>query len=256
MCTVSFLPHDHGFHLAMNRDEHLARVPGLPPQVFEVGGRRVLYPREPSGGAWIALNDRGICLALINWHRVDRWPIEEVVSRGEVVKTLAATSSFEELSEKLHGLRLERFRPFRLIACVPGERLVAENRWNLQELSVQTYGWTSRHWFSSGYDEEKAEHERTRVCEDAWRQDSAGSLEWLRNLHSLHLPERGPFSICMHQPVAETVSYTEISLLNQQATMRYKPGSPCVPGRVYARSLQVNQFIHRKVAKSAKTEKS
>ena len=243
MCTVSFIPNSRGFYLAMNRDERLMRPTGLPPRVFEDGGRRVMYPREPSGGTWIALNDSGVFQALINWHRVDRRPAGRVVSRGEVARTAAAGTSLEEIAEKLRRLPLQRIRPFRFIAGVPGEGLIAEYRWDLQELAMQIHDWTPRHWFSSGYDEEKAEHERARVCQDAWQQDSAGSIEWLRNLHSLHLPERGPFSICMHQPVAGTVSYTEVSLLNQAATMRYKPGSPCLPGRIYETTLFVGQGV-------------
>lgn len=243
MCTVSFIPNSCGYYLAMNRDERLMRPAGLPPRVFEDGSRRVMYPREPSGGTWIALNDSGVFLALINWHRVDRWPAAEVVSRGEIVKSLATGGSLGEITEKLRGLPLQRIRPFRLIAGVPGKELIAEYGWDLQKLAMQIHDWTPRHWFSSGYDEEKAELERTRVCQDAWQQDSAGSIEWVRNLHSLHLPERGPFSICMHQPVAETVSYTEISLLNEAATMRYKPGSPCLPGRIYETTLFIGQGV-------------
>ena len=42
-----------------------------------------------------------------------------------------------------------------------------------------------------------------------------------------HEPERGPFSICMHRREAATVSYTEIDVTRNRATMGYVPGPLC-----------------------------
>jgi hypothetical protein len=217
----------------MNRDELLIRPTALPPQVFERSGRRILYPREPTGGTWIAVNDSGVWLTLINWHRVDRLPVGEIISRGEVPKALAESDSIQEIAVKLNRLSLGRIRPFRLIAGEPGEKQVAEYGWDLEQLRVQKHDWKPHHWFSSGYDEKQAEYQRAQVCEAAWHQPSAGSLEWLRDLHRSHLPERGPFSICMHQPVAESVSYTEVRVFDGVARMRYQSGSPCAGGKIY-----------------------
>ena len=55
MCSVSFLPRADGFVLAMNRDESLARLSGLPPEVHGREGLLMLYPRELSGGKWIGV---------------------------------------------------------------------------------------------------------------------------------------------------------------------------------------------------------
>ena len=228
MCTISFLPNARGFYLAMNRDELLTRVAGLPPAVVGTSSCRVVYPREPAGGTWIAVNDRGICLTLLNWHRVDCFPPGEVISRGEVVKSLALAGSLSEVEEKLHRLPLSHMRPFRLLVIANSEQAVGEHRWNLQQIKKQRHGWIHRHWFSSGYDEETAERVRNGVCRKAWRQKDAGTLQWLRDLHATHLPGPGPFSICMHQAVAETVSYTEVTVANQEITMRYKPGLVCL----------------------------
>jgi hypothetical protein len=241
MCTVSFIPNARGFYLAMNRDELLTRPTALPPRIFKTGGCHVLCPREPTGGTWFTINDAGVCLALINWHRVDRLPVEEVISRGEVVRALAGSNSLKHIHAGLNGLKLERIRPFRLIVCVPAERRIAEYRWNLIELSVQSHAWQPYHWFSSGYDENRAESERAQVCQAAWHQPTAGSIEWLRDLHRSHLPEPGPFSICMHQARAETVSYTEVSVFGGVVTMRYQSGSPCAGGEICEKTLVLNR---------------
>src|SRR5262245_52017328 len=113
MCTVSFLPNALGFYLAMNRDEELDRLIALAPAIVRVDGRRAVLPREPTGGSWICANDAGVCLALINWHRVEREPRNDVVSRGEVVRALVARTSADEIAEGVGKLPLRQLRPFR-----------------------------------------------------------------------------------------------------------------------------------------------
>jgi hypothetical protein len=228
MCTVSFLPKSHGFYLAMNRDEKRDRLASLRPAVVELENHRPIFPREPTGGTWISVNDSGVCLALINWHRVERQPKNDVVSRGEVVRALAGKSCVDELAAGIAKLPLRKLRPFRLIAIVPAERRVIEWRWNLQRLVIRNHEWQRQHWFSSGFDEHRAEVERQRVCAAANDQQSAESLRWLRQLHRSHAPTRGPFSICMHRADASTVSYTEISVTEKSASMRYASGPPCM----------------------------
>src|SRR6266496_909427 len=227
MCTISFVPKLRGFYLAMNRDEKFTRSTALPPAIVDLADRRAIFPREPAGGTWIAVNNDGVCLALVNWHRIERQPVRSIASRGQVVKALATKSSAEEIAAGLAALPLRRLRPFRLITIIPSEQRVTEWRWDGDRLFARKHAWERRHWFSSGLDEPKAELERGRVCESAQRQRSIGSLSWLRRLHRSHSPERGPFSICMHRPDAATVSYTEVAVSERLATMRYKSGPCC-----------------------------
>ena len=241
MCTVSFLPSPQGFYLAMNRDEKRGRVAALPPEIVEFENHRVLFPREPTGGTWISANDAGVCLALINWHRVKREPNNGVRSRGEVIRKLVGISTPDEISTAVKKLPLRKLRPFRLIAIVSAENRVIEWRWNLNRLSVRKQSWESRHWFSSSFDEPRAEVERAKVCASfvagggdpgsarvRTGVNAAGySLKWLRHLHRSHEPERGPFSICMHRPTNATVSYTEVAVSGRSVVMRYKDGAPC-----------------------------
>ena len=225
----------------MNRDEKRDRVASLPPDVVEFEKRRVVFPREPTGGTWISANDSGVCLVLINWHRIERQPKNDTLSRGLVAKELAGKSTAKEIAAAVKKLPVRKLRPFRLIAIVPRERRVIEWRWNLQRLAIRNHEWQRQHWFSSGFDERRAERERAKVCAsfvagggDPGREsaragvNAAGySLTWLRQLHRSHAPKRGPFSICMHRPDATTVSYTEVVVSRQRASMRYKSGPSC-----------------------------
>jgi transport and Golgi organization protein 2 len=253
MCTVSFLPTLHGFYLAMNRDEKRDRSAALAPAVVELGRRRAIFPREPTGGTWISANDAGVCLSLINWHRIQREPKHDIVSRGIVVRELAGKSTTDEIANDVTKLPLRRLRPFRLITVVPEERRVTEWRWNLEWLILRNHEWQRQHWFSSGFDELRAERERQRVCDAAVAGgddpgnasiragvNAAGySLKWLRQLHCSHAPKRGAFSICMHRADARTLSYTEVAVSKQRATMRYKSGPSCSNGSIVARTISL-----------------
>src|SRR6266511_2730145 len=227
MCTVSFLPSPQGFYLAMNRDEQRDRFSALPPEIVEFENHRALFPREPTGGTWISANDAGVCLALINWHRIKRETNNGVRSRGEFIRKLVGISTSDEISTAVKKLPLRKLRPFRLIAIVSAENQVIEWRWNLNRLSVRKHSWESRHWFSSSFDEVTAEAERTRVCAAQLDESAKRDVKWLRRLHRSHEPERGPLSICMHRPDAATVSYTEVAVGGRSVVMCYKDGPPC-----------------------------
>src|SRR6266536_1206191 len=135
MCTVSFVPKDQGFYVAMNRDEKRSRSIALPPRIVTVAGCRAIFPREPNGCTWIAVNDAGVCLALINWDRIQRNPADEIASRGQVTAILAGAASSNDIADAMMEMTLHNLRPFRLITIVPAERVMTEWRWDLELLT-------------------------------------------------------------------------------------------------------------------------
>src|SRR5437016_12793395 len=118
---VAILPSPKGFYVAMNRDEIRDRFAALPPEIAEFENHRVLFPREPTGGTWISANDAGVCLALINWHRIKREPNNGVRSRGEVIRKLMGISTSDEISTAVKKLPLRKLRLFRLIAILSAD---------------------------------------------------------------------------------------------------------------------------------------
>ncbi len=227
MCTVTFSPRKRGYALAMNRDEQLTRIVGLPPTNELVQGRSVLCPTEPDGGTWIALNDSGVTFALVNWYSVPATIKSNSASRGEVVRTVKTTDSPALTTKALEKLPLKRIKPFRLIGVFPGTRQILEWQWNLHQLVCKRHPWQQQQWISSGFDEPQAQSARGKIFQQALSQKNAGGLAWLRRLHRSHSPVVGPFSTCMHRPDAATVSYTEISVSARRGTMRYFGGAPC-----------------------------
>lgn len=232
MCTVSFIARKRGYALAMNRDEKLSRVAGLPPKISVAGGRKIISPSEPGGGTWIAVNDTGATFALINRYSITARVRSNPVSRGGVVKVLRALADPSSADARFGELPLKRMNAFRLIGFFPRTKEIIEWRWNLQKLFRKAHRWQAQQWISSGHDEPKAQKIRGATFRAALRQKPAGTLAWLRRLHRSHAPERGPFSTCMHRADAATVSCTEVSVSAGVAVMKYHASAPCEAGAV------------------------
>jgi hypothetical protein len=230
----------------MNRDEKLTRVPALPPKVVAVAGRTVVFPSEPGGGTWIALHDRGVSFALINWYSVPARAGRNPVSRGVVVNAVSASNTPGEAAAALARLPLHQINPFRLIGVFPQTRAIIEWRWNLNELVCRKQRWRARQFISSGFDEPRAQRLRHRTFLLAQRQKTSGSLDWLRRLHRSHRPHSGPFSTCMHRSDAATVSYTEVVVEPGSGVLRYWAGAPCGGATMYSERLYHQGLPHQR----------
>jgi hypothetical protein len=226
MCTLSVIPRDDGYYLAMNRDERIARGPAEPPACFQVGGFQAIYPRDTEGGTWIAANDSGISFALLNWNDVPA-NVSKKLSRGHVIPTLIASTSSQEADAALAVFHLDGLWPFRLVGVFPSEQQLREWRWNLTALESRPVNWEVHHWFSSSLSDEQASIQRGAACKSAWDHADAASLAWLRRLHASHDVERAPFSLCVHREGVETVSYTEVVCTKEEVRCNYSAGCPC-----------------------------
>ena len=143
MCTVTALPRSLLSHrvsaeplllrVAHNRDERLTRAAALPPTVWAAGSRRVLMPIDPeSGGTWIAANNAGLVLALLNANpgaSLQRaGPVgPSTLSRGTIIPSLVQSATVSEALARAERIQVERYAPFRLllfdrfqlVECVP-----------------------------------------------------------------------------------------------------------------------------------------
>jgi len=240
MCTLTLVAQDDRYLLAMNRDEKVARDAGTNPEVHEFNGTRALYPGDRTGGTWIAANEHGIALALLNWNvptpslAASRQP----QSRGQLIPTLAGSRSMAELLAALSVLDLEHTPPFRLIGIFASEQSVQEWRWNSKDLSLVAHPWKSRHWFSSGLSDEEALRLRGATCDIFWNEHDAGSSAWLRRLHASHADGSGAFSVCVHRNDVQTLSYTEICCSSSRIAIEHFIGSPCTMKQGHSAAMQ------------------
>jgi hypothetical protein len=216
----------------MNRDDRLSRPPATPPQHHEIAGVSAFYPSEKPAGTWIAANQFGITLALLNWNRPKLTP--KLHSRGGVIPSLISADSTAALEWAFRRLSVNGVWPFRLFGFFRAEFQVREWRWNGLDLAVRAHPWQRDHWFSSGLSDLKAARQRWRIFDSAARDSDAGTLAWLRKLHRQHGGEPGPFSVCVHRSDAATLSYTEVVLQGAHLSMRYAAGQPCTSLRAGA----------------------
>ncbi len=252
MCSLTFIPLPDGYVLGMNRDEQRTRPLALPPEIHPADSTKplaTLYPAEPSGGTWIGVNQSGVTLALLNWYSAPQ-PTGPVCSRGKLIPQLLQLTLDYGNAFLRRELTTAPTAPFRLFAIpppsphFPGRPVLLQWQWDGTLLNLLTHPWETQAWFSSGYDETAANYHRSEIFSTHLAQVSQpfsldSALTFLRRVHSCHLPERGPNSICMHRADAQTVSYTEIVTNPIAASMRYTPGPPCETSNYVTTSIPI-----------------
>lgn len=164
MCSVTWFLSDTGYQVFFNRDEQKSRALALPPAIYDRQGVSVMMPLDPQGqGSWISLNQFGLSLCLLNNYQ-GRVPDGTLISRGVLLKSLAGSSSIEQITLAFEKLALSRFAPFTLLAFDP---LLTQ-----QQGEVLAYAWdgeqfcsgvTSSPLFSSGVALDEVQRYRTQV---------------------------------------------------------------------------------------------
>ncbi|MCD8534650.1 MAG: NRDE family protein [Verrucomicrobia bacterium] len=212
----------------MNRDESLDRPKACGPEIFRRDGLHVIHPFEPQGGTWISSNSRGSAFALLNWYSVaDKISIKSPRSRGFLTKDVSSTCSPQDAESRLHLDKLQQTLPFRLFGFFLDSSSVVEWRWNGYVLENIDHPWRQNMWVSSGFNEPSAQAIRQHTLNEFIHPSHLSNQDWLRALHASHIPQKGPFSICMHRSDAQTVSYTEIETSASETSVRYFPGPLC-----------------------------
>src|SRR5262245_55369031 len=146
MCTLSFVPTECAYRLAMNRDESLTRERALPPEESGFGDVSAIYPRERLGGTWIAVNNVGLAFALLNRNHDGLG--EKAQSRGTIIPELCVSADLGGVIAALKQMNLRGIHSFTLV-CISGhERRVIEFIWDGTALGQREFPWEMRHWYS------------------------------------------------------------------------------------------------------------
>jgi Transport and Golgi organisation 2 len=211
MCTVSWTYTPDGYELYCNRDEKKTRSKAKAPTVRSSEGVAYVAPIDThSGGTWIAVNEYGIALCLLNGPADARsYPS----SRGRVIPAAIAARDRDEAVARLHTLQLSTYAPFTLAVLSP----------NAAARVIRTFGESARSdmpLVSSSFD---------LATVDAMRRRAFAAAASLADLHASH--DNGPsaYSTCMHRPDAETVSFSHIVVTPNDIRFSYTPHAPCIP---------------------------
>jgi hypothetical protein len=234
MCTVSWLHQDDGYQLFCNRDEKKTRAIARGPEVIESGGVRFIAPIDRAGGGtWIAVNEYGLSLCLLNGSTVGSCDAP-VKSRGHIVMELATATCLAEAFARVWQTSLLEFAPFRLVLSERG-RPAAVIAWDGVSRSIVPYcGPLS----SSSVDEAGARQTREREFRHVMECGSNGAEAHLE-FHRSHGAQASAYSPCMHRSDAETVSFTRIQVTRSKVLVHYSPATPCRQYPAQTRRLSI-----------------
>ena len=217
MCTASWIFDDAGYQLLFNRDEKLTRGKALPPDFSTKDGVRFLAPLDGDfGGTWIATNEFGVSVCLLNGdgNQCRRR------SRGLLIPDLISAPSVAAICKRVCTADFTVFAPFTLAAIGRGQPAALID-WDGSQKAVRLQDEPCFMLTSSSFDVEgvrasrQAEFRAIVVAED------------LERFHGSHLPSRGAYSTCMHRRDAETVSFSRIHVSKGEADFYYSPAAPC-----------------------------
>jgi len=222
MCTVTWTHQPDGYHLLCNRDERLTRGPAVAPGVFERGATRFVSPADADyGGTWIAVNEYGLGLCLLNGP--DRQLPHGGGSRGFVIPELIRLRSIDDCAFALHRFDLAPFAPFTLLMLEPG-RPASVAAWDGAALAVDADADRHAPLVSSSFDLEGVRRSRSHEFARRAPADPAS----LYRFHASHGGGDGsPYSPCMHRADAETVSFSWVVVNGDEVRFLYLPAAPC-----------------------------
>jgi hypothetical protein len=227
MCTVSWIHRAEGYDLLCNRDEKKTRSEATDPTVQFMKGVRYLAPVDGDfGGTWIATNEYGITLALLNRGCSGA---RGSASRGCLVVDLIDSRKSEEVRQRLSQRSLSAFGGFSLLALEP-ELPASLSEWDGKVLTATENAEHRMPLISSSFDSERVEIRRRLEFETRKRESETLNTDLLFEFHKSHgLQADAPsvYTTCMHRDDAHTVSFTYVRVSAAFVQMSYSPGAPC-----------------------------
>jgi hypothetical protein len=227
MCTASWLTRPGGYELFFNRDERRSRARGLPPRESALRGVRYLAPIDLAcGGSWMAANELGVTLCLLNRYPDPHAPDAPTSSRGLIVLGMADTTGAADVGRRLADANLIAFRPFTLLVAEPGREMTA---YTFDGRTCERLALGAEAFATSSSRDDLAAGESRRAL---WRALSGGLREAAlhERFHASHWPSASALSVCMHREDAETESFCRVRVDAESVGLEFVAGPPCGDG--------------------------
>jgi hypothetical protein len=234
VCTASWITGPPGFELFFNRDEQRSRPAGHVPQVHTENGVEVVFPLDGQElGTWIAANEFGLVLCLLNLYEVDYAPATPR-SRGLLVRDLAIHGTSAQALSALRGDELAAYRGFTLAVFeVDATGTLAAGhaaRWDGVALTVTDGADVRPPFVSSGFDLPRVREERLATWSATVGDVAAPTTAELERYHASRSPEPGAYAVSMSRDDACTVSHTRVRVTADEVSMHYLAGAPADGG--------------------------
>lgn len=216
MCTLTYLLNEDGYDLFFNRDEQRSRSLALIPKLNPA--KHAIYPIDPQGqGTWIAVNQQGLSLALLNYYQAPFNTNKNIISRGGLILSLLDIKG--DILAYLHTMDLSVYQPFQL--CIFPENLSTASP------TIHSLKWTGTELFtaetdlpitSSSVDFDGVSAKRKIRFNEIVTPNTPNLLE-LEKFHFSKEAE-GKNSVNMERVDAQTVSVSHISV-NTEINFKY-----------------------------------
>lgn len=228
MCTVTWHHSEEGYDVLCNRDELKTRKPALPPQIKEIHGVRYLAPIDgDAGGAWIGVNEFGICLSLLNHYAATRITAHQSsVSRGRLLISLMDVASQTETLHRLQQHCLDSYLPFILLAFASGKP-VSSFTWDGRDRHYDELEAARMPVTTSSFASQQVVAHRHRGFQQLDLKQDDMTVDRLLAFHRSHIPAANAYAVCMHRDDANTVSLSHVKVTPADIEFRYYPNSPC-----------------------------
>jgi len=191
-----------------------------------MAGVRYLAPIDPQGGgSWITVNEWGVAVALLNRYDVPVDQSKKYESRGRLVVGMAGHRSAAEVADAVPEAGLDRFPPFVLLTLDRhGPAHIVD--WDGQTARRGDASNARMPLVSSGYRQLEVEEHRRRLLAAMTPLTPDEGGEWLWRFHCAG--EDGPDSYSPHMshPLAWTVSFSWVTVTQDEVVFRYLPEPP------------------------------
>lgn len=228
MCTLSWQLNGTSLEILFNRDEKLSRPAALPPDTLTLNGVRVLAPLDPKGGGtWLATNEHGLTLCLLNnyLHQPPTAPAN-ARSRGQLVRELASVSNPGIVGRRLSEIAPEQYQPFFLIAF---EERSFPRQWHWDGHSIRETGMPGCPVSTSSLYPRLVPRLRRYYYRLATRNGFRTlTPAQLLDFHSSRRPWPPAFSVAMARRDRGTVSLTRVRIGPSETIMDYWHGDPAI----------------------------
>ncbi|MBU2976841.1 NRDE family protein [Alteromonas sp. C1M14] len=220
MCTLSWQQDECGnIRIYFSRDEQRVRQQALAPETFLIDGVKCTMPIDPEGnGTWIAVNEYGIAICLLNYYQGDK-PEGTLISRGALVKHLASVTSYSEAKARLNNYPLQHTAPFSMVLLCRDSVSPKVQRWvwDGRDLSV---GDVAPPLVSAAKYFDEAYNYRKQLFDDLTKKLPRNEIgpRFHRSFNT-HSPFLSPLMV---REDARTVSITTVLLFDEEQQMHYE----------------------------------
>ncbi len=251
MCTVTIVPTfdradaPSGIRVLCNRDESRVRPAALPPVEKTFGQQLAVMPIDRvSGGTWIAVNDAGLTITLLNGNPRDMRDVTFTgkTSRGVIIPSLLHAGCLAEAGEAVRAIDASKYPPFRLVVADTIDCLDAAG--DDHDLAVRIQPITGPLMFtSSGLGDALVAAPRHALF-DGWFGDDRRRWEPRQDdLHRHRWDDRPELSVNMSREDAATVSLTVVEVTAQRVSLTYHPDGPGAITEQNATCLQLPRMV-------------